>query len=262
MSIAPRKWLEIIKGLAEQNGSVRVCLSSKPIGEGGQCARTRVLALDGDGQTLIEEPGFREVGGRLRPGAEIDVLVVSEGIRLVGYCQVAEQVKYALNKKTRVDALLLSPPTKVESGQLRDFYRAPVGAGVDIDPVLLWLDEADELTAERAGEAGIDPLTVHKALLLNISGGGVGLALAADKALASVLQIGTSCVLRAELPELDEPLEQRGRLVHVDKLDHGDLYLGIQFQFDDPAVQKRVEDQMQRLSVWLQRRVLKKDRGD
>lgn len=253
-------WLDIVAGLAGQNGAVRLSLSDKPVDEGGRSARARVLATEADGVTIIEEPGVRDLGTRLRPGTEVDVLAVRHQTRLVGRCRVDGYVKHALNEATRIDAVRLARPVRVFSGQLRDLFRAPIGAGVDVDPVELWLDPDDETTIARALDVGLDPDTIHKARLVNISGGGMGLAILVERAQVPAFCVDTVFTLRAELPMLDKPLDLRSRVVYTETLDNGDLYLGVAFVFDDDALQKRIEDQLQRLSVWLQRRILKKER--
>lgn len=262
MAIDPQSWLDIVKALAAQNGSVRVSLSSAPVEQGGRFGRTRVLALGKDGVTVVEEPRYLDMGVRLRPGTQVDLLAVGQDLRLVGRCKVAAQLKYALNQKMRVDALSLTTPTKVFSGQLRDFYRAPVGASLALEPVRLSLDSLDEPTAERARAAGVDLETQHKARLVNISSGGVGLALLVDAPWRSALTTEVVCRIYADLPTLDKPLEQRSRVVHVHKLDSGDIYMGMRFEFDNPSIQRQVENEIQHLSVWLQRQQLKKDRRD
>lgn len=253
-------WLQIVRASAAENASVRVSFTDKPIEEGGRSARVRVLAFGADGVSLIEEPGVRDLGERLRPQTSVDVLAVRRQTRLVGRCVVLGYEKHVLNESVRVDACLISPPSKVFSGQMRDYYRAPVSAGIKIAPVQLKLSPDDAAALERAREAGMDLDTTHKARLVNISGGGVGLALVIESQLFKVFSIGTRCGLHVDLPTLDRPLDLAGQVVHADKLENGDLYLGMAFVFDDPLVQKHVEDQLQRLSVWLQREMLKRER--
>ena len=255
-------WLEIVGTLAVENASVRINYTDKPLEEGGRYARVRVLALGQEGVSVMEEPGVRELGNRLRPGDELDILAVQHQTRLVGRCRVNGYVKHMLNETTRVDAVEISPPTKVYSGQLRDFYRAPVSAGVPVAPVQIRLDPKDEPTLQRAGLAGLDPEKTHKTRLVNISGGGMGLALVIEKVYFKVFEVGTSVIVSAELPTLDKPLELNALIVHKEKLEIGDLYLGTSFIFEDATEQKAVEDQLQRLSVWLQRQMLKKDNRD
>jgi len=260
MGVDPEKWLQIVRGLAEQNSAVRVCLSSNPVEEGGRCVRVRVLALSDDNVTTLEAPGLTDLGEQLREGTGVQVLALAGELRLLARCTVTGQMRHALNETTRVDAVCLSAPMRVSSGQLRDFYRAPVGVGVDMSAVQLRLDPDDEPTIERAREAGIDPHERHKARLVNISSGGVGLVLVVDLALIPVFQIGAACYINAELTTMDDPLGLRGLVVHTHKMDNGDLYIGLAFIFDDPILQKQIEDQLQRLSVWLQRRSLKNER--
>ncbi len=255
-------WLHIVRSLSAQNAAVRVSLSTRPVEEGGRYARVRVLAVGSDGISVIEEPSIRDLGDRLRPGKDIDILVVQKQTRLVGRCRVNGYVKHALNEATRLDALQVSPPVKVFSGQLRDFYRAPIGAGVEVKPILLKLDPADAPALQRASLAGLDPDKTFKARLVNISGGGMGLAIVIDRAGASVFEIGTVVTVYAELPTLDTPLELKAHIVHTEKLEIGDIYLGVSFTIDDPTLKHQVEDQLQRLSVWIQRRMLKKESRD
>ncbi len=257
-----KTWLEIVKIRADENASVRVSFTDRPVEEGGRSARVRVLAFEAGGEMLIEEPGVRVLGDRLQPGNEVDILAVRQQTRLVGRCRVIGHEQHALNESVRVDACRVSPPVKVFSGQLRDFYRAPVTAGADVSPVQLKLDPDDSEALKRASKAGAEPGKAYKARLVNISGGGMGLALVVDKSLVPVFKMGTACTLHAELPILDESLEQCGRIVHMQTLENGDLYLGLAFEFEDIIRQQHVEDQLQRLSVWLQRRMLKQDRQD
>jgi c-di-GMP-binding flagellar brake protein YcgR len=262
MSNDVKNWLNIVRSLANENGPVRICLSSNPIEEGGRSAMVRVLALGADGVAVIQEPGIRDLGTRVRPGTDVDILAIQNQTRLVGGCRVTGQIKYALNKTLKVDALQLSPPKKVHSGQLRDFYRVPIGAGVAVAPVVLQLDPDDAPTIRRASLASLDPERERKTRLVNVSGGGMGLAIVVDESGVAVFEVNDVCVIHAELPTLDKPLDLKGRIVHTEKLENGDLYLGLSFVFDDPAAQKQVEDQLQKLSVWLQRRMLQKKHLD
>jgi len=252
-------WLQMVRTMAAENASVRVNLTAKPVEEGGRYARVRVLAVGDGGVSVIEEPGIRDLGDRLRPGDEVDILAVQKQMRLVGRCRVQAYTKHALNETMRVDAVSVSPPSKVFSGQLRDFYRAPVGAGVAIDPVRITLDPTDSASLQRAELARLDPGKTHKARLVNISGGGMGLAIVIDRVMGRVFEVGTKISIHAELPTLDKALDLKAMIVHSEKMQNGDLYLGVSFKIEDAIMQKQVEDQLQRLSVWLQRHMLKKD---
>lgn len=252
----------MIHAFALENGSVRVSLTDNPVEEGGGSARVRVLGFSDDGSSLIEEPGVRELGGRVRPQTPIDVLAVRQEVRLVGRCRVLGYEKHMLNESTRVDACRISAPRKVFSGQLRDYYRAPVSAAIKVPPVQLRLSPDDAEAIERAVAVELDPAKVHKARLVNISGGGVGLALTIERLLFKVFSVGTLCDLHIDLPLLDRPLDLSARVVHTDKLDNGDVYLGLVFAFDDPIAQKGTENQLQRASVWLQRETLKRERRE
>jgi len=252
-------WLEMVGQLAAENASVRINLTSSPVEEGGRITRARVLAMVEDGVSVIEEPGIRDLGNRLHPGDELDILVVKKQTRLVGRCKVKGYTKHALNETTRLDAIEVTPPSKVYSGQLRDFYRAPVGPGIAVDPVQVQIDPADTSTWKRADQVGLDPGKVHKTRLVNISGGGMGLAITIEKNMARVFQVGTEVMVHSVLPTLDKPLTLKARIVHAEKLQNGDIYLGVSFKIDDAMMQKQIEDQLQRLSVWLQRHMLKKE---
>ncbi len=257
-----KNWLDIVRSLADHNAPVRVSLSSKPVDEGGAWARVRVLTLGADGITVIEEPSVRDLGTRLRPGKDVDILAIHQQTRLVGCCRVNGYTKHMLNETVRVDAVQVSPPVRVFSGQLRDFFRVQIGAGVGVAPVLLKIDPQDEPTLERARIASLDTEKNHKVRLVNLSGGGMGLAMVLEKSQYRVFGLGTVCNLQAQLPTLEKPLDLKARVVHTETLDNGDLYLGVEFFFDDPAQQHHVQDQLQRLSVWLQRQILKKERQD
>jgi len=259
MGIDPDKWLQIVRGLAEHNAAVRVNLSSAPMEEGGRCTRLRVFEVGDDNVTIIEEPKLTDLGEQLREGMEVDVLAVAGEQRLLARCVVAAQVLHRLNETTRVGAVSLSAPIKVSTGQLRDFFRAPIGAGVEINPVQLRLDSNDQATIERAVKAEIDPQAVHKARLVNISGGGVGVAMLVGRELIPVFDLDTTCHIHIEMSTIEKPLDLRGQVVHTHKMDNGDLYVGFAFIFDNPIYQKHIEDQLQRLSVWLQRQSLKKN---
>ncbi len=259
-----KKWLGVVKALADQNAPIRVNYADKPVEEGGRTARVRVLQYDPkSGQTLIEEPGVRELGDRPQVGDELDMLVVQDQLRLVGRCKVLAHEACVLNDTVRIAACRVSPPSKVYSGQLRDLYRAPVAVSIEIPSIDLTLDPTDAEAVTRVIAAEIDPTKSYTLRLCNISGSGMGLAGVADPAIETALQKGTQCLVRAaELPMLDDPLDQHARIVHTQKLNSGDLYLGVSFIFDDKVHQVAVENQLQRLSVWLQREKLKQQRKD
>jgi hypothetical protein len=145
---------------------------------------------------------------------------------------------------------------------LRDYYRVPVAAAFGLEPVPLKLSPSDSAALARASEAGLDPEMVHKARVVNLSGGGIGLALVLERKHFKVFSIDTRCIMYLDFPTMDRPFNITGRVVHAEKLETGDFYLGMAFAFDDPVVQKHTEDQLQRVSVWLQREILRRERQE
>jgi len=106
----------------------------------------------------------------------------------------------------------------------------------------------------------IEPKPI-KAWLLNIGGGGVGVTVEHGHALGPSLRRTTRFLASVKLPGEDQPLHVVAKLVHLQAM-HGDtLYLGFEFQFDHTAEQRRVEDQIVRVTTLLQRQQIRRQRG-
>jgi len=247
-------FLDNVRALAQRDGAVEIRAERTPAGGVGTTCKTRVLEVIGDGELLVDVPPYPEANQELARGADVSVLAVQGSRRLIGYGKVLGVERYELAGGQRTRALRISRASEVESAQRRRFFRASAGGAV-AHPVELFL--LDPAAGDRKP---LEPEPI-KAWLLNIGGGGVGLTVEHGNALGPSLRRTTRFLASVKLPGEDQPLHVVAKLVHLQAM-HGDtLYLGFEFQFDHAAEQRRVEDQIVRVSTLLQRQQIRRQRG-
>jgi hypothetical protein len=249
-----QNFLDNIRALAQRDGAVEIRAERTPDGGVGTTCKTRVLEVIGDGELLVDVPPYPEANEELARGADVSVLAVQGSRRLIGYGRVLGVEKYELAGGQRTRALRISRATAVESAQRRRFFRASAGGAV-AHPVELYL-----LNPATDDREPIEPKPL-KAWLLNIGGGGVGVTAEHGSTVGPSLRRTTRFLALVKLPGEDQPLQVVLKLVHLQAM-HGDtLYLGFEFQFDRTAEQRRVEDQIVRVTTLLQRQQIRRQRG-
>ena len=244
---AEQIWRRGLEALAARNGPADL----SPAGDGEGAAdyfRSRILGLGADGEILVERPGVAGISTAMAVGKAVHVTLMADGQRWQGTARVRGLEAASLNGAVTVPALRLSPATEIRSGQRRQFYRIALSS-LDIEG----------LTLAAEGSAGsVKPLAAQ---VVNLSAGGLGARLPAGVRPGDVPKRGEA--LRCTIPLLGArgDVAVRARLVHVEPLPERAIYLGLQFEFDDPAAKKRIQDDLARFVTDVERKQLRRTRG-
>lgn len=221
--------------------------------------RVRVVAVRADG-VIVEAPGAFGHTINLRPGvALVGAMTVGQN-RWMFHCKVLAQQ----TDSRGLAQLVLSLPEGVERCTRRSFYRIST-ADLHLPLVQCWplLDPTSVVAAEAANRAQIkDALAAREgapipppsspdepillpdvgpmfhAHLLNISGGGLGLRISADEAVAA--QRRPHIWLRLDLrPHVPIPVAVTARVAHTHIDSAQELHTGLAFDFSFNAEHRR-----------------------
>ena len=253
MSLSPpnptvvKSWRAALDRLADHNGPIEVVPRSDR-GEELPHIRARVLGVNGrDGSLVIDKPEGQPQAAALRPGVAVQLIVFNGAARMSGESRVLDVARFKLNTQTKVTAVKLGPVSSIASAQRRSCFRLDTAA-LSIRPVELrhplWPADQDALRGR----------------LLDISTRGLGVSLAMDPQLAEAL-LGQVYALGVRLPEGGGALELAGRVVRLVESAYATVTLGIQFEFETLAQQRRVENVIQQFSAAQQRKQLRRRRG-
>lgn len=258
-AIDPDLWRPRLVMLAARNSAVEVTADAGS-GDGAQMAptfRMRLLTFGGDTMRLEKpSPAMAPEAGRwLREGAAVKVLVIDKSERWEFTTRIKGFVMHDLSDKVKVNAIEVAPPTQMNSGQRRSFFRVST-AGVAIKPARLTPIEVDAATAQATSAEPKFPAQPFTGRLLNIGGGGMGIE--APQRVSAQLSDPIRYRCRLELPTAGEVLEVTVLTVHLEPREGGTHYLGMRFEFDDQAQQRRCEQQVVRFTTWLQRQQIQR----
>lgn len=257
--IDPDLWRPRLAMLAARNGAVEVTADTTAADGAPMAPTFRVRLLEfGDDVIRLEKPSHAvapEAGRWLREGATVIVLVVDKSDRWEFTTRIKGFVMHDLSEKVKVSAIEIAPPTRMHSGQRRAFFRVST-AGVAMKPVRL-TPIAVEATVPASQDATPKfPAQPFTGRLLNIGGGGMGVE--APQRVASQLADSVRYRCRLELPTVGEALEVNVKTVHLEPREGGTHYLGMRFEFEDAADQRRCEQQVVRFTTWLQRQQIQR----
>ena len=235
--------------------------------------RVGILGLS-DSEIVVEHP--TTLGRRLpleRGAAVVAIIAIGQN-RWSFRTQLAEIMNTTVRGR-EVESIRLPLPDAVERCQRRDFYRMNTASlnlpGVDLWPILdmgsvVLAERANELAVEAErrgditeilapGQTEICPELGPKfsAFLLNVGGGGIGLAVPpeASQLLPRHHHFWVSLDLR---PEIRTPVCATARVAHTHLQNDQSMYAGMAFDFAHNAVhQKFVVDQICRFIAMQQR---------
>ncbi|MFA9477482.1 PilZ domain-containing protein [Phycisphaerales bacterium AB-hyl4] len=252
-------WRQIINDVADRNAGVELMPWHVAEGEGtdgDQRFRVRLLAAESDGRLVVQQPANREQRRWLELGAWIGVLLVFNNQRWLGRCRVIETAdRFSLNATTHVAAIKLDAASEVRSSQRRSAFRANTAA-IDLSPARL-----ASIAKHPPGQPPAHVPPPVEAQLLNISISGLGLAV--DPTGQHVQQLLQSRRYQCQftLPGFDDAITVIVRLIHARPQQNRTVYLGLQFEFNDPGQQRQFEDRLARFTSHLERETLRKRRG-
>lgn len=258
----------MIARLAERNTAVD--LSPKlPDGVTGPPSsyRGRLLWVEEHGGLGVERPVQPRAAGELPAGQAVELLLAEETTRLRADTRIVAVRPHRLNAETTIVALRLEPPHDIRSDQRREFYRASTLA-VGLDPVLFEpirhgasalpggspLSDASETAAADLGAKRVE------GLVINVSGGGLGVSVPASRRLLDSLPPSRCYTTDLALPDGEPPVRLTLKLVHVQPIEGGRVFFGMQIEEPDPGLRSEIEDRLVRFATSLERRELRRKR--
>lgn len=286
-SSSNQSWLVTVMGLLRHNGAVMLAGESVSEAEGPvPTYLARLLDFDDRG-FLIERPQGKDAIRFMREGSPIFMLLIDGSQRLELASIVTELTRYQLNERMTVAAARLAMPHDVRSAQRRNYFRvmvsglklnpvtfippevspeAPAEASPEADPAPPEVSPEAEVRPEPTPESSADapqedqPIEVRpfEAKLLNLGGGGVGVE--APRWVRQQLPLCDTYHCRLTLPDIEDVITVVGKVVHCRPQQQDTVYLGVQFEFDDPAQESAVVDQLVRFTTVVQRRQLRHQR--
>ncbi len=260
--ITAQNWKTIIGALCQRNSSVEV----KAI-FADQKVRptylTRLLEISNKGQIVIERPNQLGVGTQLAIGNRVELIAVDDERRLRGVCKVLQVGRFKLNQVMSVPALQLSAATDIGSAQRRALYRVDVAGSVKDHVIMVPIPPPDGCEPIEVPEGDTTQKTESaiKAIMKNISGGGIGVLVHATPEMFESLQLYPYFQCQFKLPSVEQPIVINARIMHIQPMEHNDISLGLKFIADDPAHYDQIQDKMVKFTTMLQREQLKRQRG-
>jgi len=252
-------WRRCLEQICQRRGSIELALDRGTAGEPGCDLLMRARLLEVRGDALCIEA----------PVALGNTVEYPEGTALIAVMSVGQNrwmFHTTCTGRTQgprgTTTLMLSAPARVQRCQRRNDYRIET-AEVALPDVSLWplLNPATAVPIERLSAAaflreldgrapdvlGQDPPLPAvgpkcSAKLLNLGGGGVGLAVADDQ--AGFVGRHAMWWVRFELPPaLQTPIVSAARLAHSHVKSDRTIYLGMSFDFSVNALHRRTVSQ-------------------
>lgn len=209
--------------------------------------KSRLFDIEPDGTMVAERPDAAVLDNVLAVNALLGVLVVHNGQRMMANSRVLEVVSRQINERLRVTCYRLKPATRICIDQRRAFFRARSATS---DHAQITLRAADP-----------DAKWDVQGLMVNVGGGGLGVVVHADRTvLRDIQQFGRfDCEFFIGSENQDTVFS--ARLAHVSTIEHGRIYLGLEFVLPEGKEGKAEQDRMVQFAAWLQRQALKRRRA-
>jgi len=281
-ALIDKQWHTVIQRLQDREGPVELAVDptwhpDQPQGtRGGH--RVRLLAIEPEGDWLVERPYVLDGSGTLEPGMHVVGVAADGQTRMQFNTTVRRIERFQLNADKRIPALRLAPPDQIRSAQRRQFFRVRTAAA-DLPPIRIApvLDLPSVIPAERAcfqalrdhatGRASTasdeSPKPAIGRLLrvrmVDVSGN--GLAIQVGTALKDLFTRCPYFWLEVDLPELPQPIRLTAAVARVDQSPADTLRIGLAFHFQHhPAYRQFVTDHFCRFTAELQRRQRQRQR--
>lgn len=242
-----RDWNKFLAHLAKRDGGVEIAPRGAAENEARKVYKSRLFKVDRDGAIVIERPDRSVIDHAFNIGDTVELLLVVNNQRMLGDCKLLGIEVQQINRATRVTCLRLAPATRVRVNQRRSFFRVNTAAA-DLGPVVLLAENQPQDSAVSGR-------------MVNLGGGGVGVAVRAGRDVLHHVQQHTRYGCRIEIESDDSVLELMAKLVHISPLDTTGMYLGLEFELPEGKPGKQIENQIMQYAAWLQRRQLQRRRA-
>lgn len=242
-------WYRAIREEARRDANAELIITLN--GADGQPMRkaykSRLFAIEPDGTMLAERSDAAVMDNTLAVGDAVAVMVVNHGQRLMADSKVLDVVLHQVNNKLRLTCYRLQKGEQVRIDQRRAFFRAKSATSEHADITL------------RCGDPGTT--WSMTGLLVNVGGGGLGVVLRADRRALRDVQSLRRIIAELHIGSDSSDAAIRTRLAHICAMEHGRLYLGLEYDLPEGKPGKDLQDQMVQYAAWLQRQSLKKRRA-
>lgn len=242
-----RDWKQFLAHRVQRDGVVEIAPRGATENETRKVYKSRLFKIEADGAIIVERPDGSVIDHAFSIGDTVELLLVVNNQRMLGDCKLLRIEVQQINRSTRVTCLRLSPAARVRINQRRAFFRVNTAAA-DLGPVVL---RAEKDAPEQAVSGR----------MVNLGGGGVGVAIRAGRDVLRQVQQQTRYHCRIEVESDDSVLDLTANLVHISPLDTTGLYLGLEFELPGGAAGKQIENQIMQYAAWLQRRQLQRRRA-
>ena len=242
-----RDWKSFLSYLSKRDGGIEIAPRGASVDDARKVYRSRLFNVEKDGAIIVERPDQSVVDHAFRIGDTIELLLIVNNQRLLGDCELKKVGARQINKATRVTCFELGPAKRVRLDQRRSFFRVNTAAA-DLGPLKL-LAEGQPIENEV------------EARMVNLGGGGVGVAVRAGRNVLRHLQEHSQFQCRMDILSEDEVVDLPAKLVHISPLDTTGLYLGMRFELPEGKEGKALENRLVQYGVWLQRQQLQRRRA-
>lgn len=239
-------WQKMLTDIAARNAPAELSRGDSNNVEATVTYRSRIFEILEDECIIVETPRQAVVDRSFGNGDDIELLLMQNGERLIATCTIRETFVYEVNELLRVTCYRLSPGRRPKREQRRSFFRVGVAA-MELKPARLVHDNEENRFE-------------FKARLVNISGGGLGVSVRASRRILNQIKRTRSYQCAAWLGE-EERVNTPVRIAHIEALGDDGLYLGLQFDIDDPAESQFIEQKMQHRCTQIQRLQLQRRRA-
>lgn len=247
--LTPKDWYRAIREevLRDANAELIVTIDGadgKPL---RKTYKSRLFDIEVDGTMVAERPDAAVMDDVLGVNAQLGVLVVHNGQRMMSESRVLEVVSRQINERLRVTCYRLKPAQRIRIDQRRAFFRARSATS----------DHA-EITV-RAADPGAK--WDVQGLMVNVGGGGLGVVVHAGRTVLRDVQQFSRFDCEFFVGSEDRDTNYLARLAHVSTMEHGRIYLGLEFVLPEGKEGKAEQDRMVQFAAWLQRQALKRRRA-
>lgn len=241
-----KQWQATLKQLAQRDAPVELSRREADSDVPPVSYRTRLFGVREDGSIIVERPGQVALDKTFGKGDDVELLLMHNNERLLATCTIKDVFIKQINKTARATSFLLSPGRRPQRDQRRSSFRVGVAA-IGLPPALLCCEDEE------------NPFE-FKARIVNLSAGGLGLSIRASHKTLRQIKSLSRVTCHATLTE-DATFALPMQIKHFSAIGDDGLYLGMQFDIEDPAEARVVEDRMHQLCTLFQRMSLKRKRA-
>lgn len=263
-----KEWKAMLSHLAQRDASVELSRQTAGDDQPPVVYRTRLFGVRENGCIIVEQPRQAVMDKSFGKGDDIELLMMQNNERLIATCTILDVFIKDLNPTTRVTSYLLSPGRRPQRDQRRSFFRVNVAA-MELGPAVMTHGLSPDQTDERDRVAfQSKTLTEHatearfqfNAKVVNISAGGLGVVVRANRVLLGQIKRSRDFICEATFTSIDS-IEVPVQVMYLLARGEDVIYLGLMFNVENEGMARALEDQMHQLCMLFQRQALQRRRA-